>query len=40
MPATANLISRNEKVEYEARKQFYKSLEYQKTKMKKIERLV
>ena len=40
IPATADLISRNEKVEFEARKQFYKSLEYQKTQMKKIERLV
>ena len=39
-PAHGSLISRNEKVEFEARKQFYKSLVHGEKKMKKIERLV
>ena len=34
-----DLISRNEKVEFEARKQFYEDLIYSKRKEKQIERL-
>ena len=39
-PADAALVSRNEKVEFEARKQFYQSLVHEKKKEKKIDRLV
>ena len=36
--APADLISRDEKVEFEARKQFYESLQYSKRQAKKMER--
>ena len=38
-PAAATLVSRNEKVEYEARKSFYASIAYEERKLKKIEKL-
>ena len=37
--APADLISRDEKVEFEARKQFYESLQYTKKRARKMERM-